>query len=155
MPEADFMEGPAFFMVTFHARGRFHGRSVLFHGDLPCWRLILWKVGAFSWGPSMPEGVFMEGRRIFVVTFHARGRFHGRSALFHGDLPCWRLISRKVGAFSWGPSMPGAVYMEGRCFFVVTFHTRGRFYGRSEVLSDLVFWDGRDPYNLLLGAAKP
>ena len=61
----------------------------------------------------------MEGPAFFMVTFHTRGRFHGR------------------------------------CFFVVTFHTRGRFHGRSEVLSDLIFRDGRYPYDLLLGAAKP
>ena len=48
-----------------------------------------------------------------------------------------------------------ADFMEGRRFFMVTFHARGRFQGRSEVLSDLVFWDGRYPYDLLLGAAKP
>ncbi len=51
--------------------------------------------------------------------------------------------------------MPEAVFKEGPAFFMGTFHTRGRFYGRSEVLSDLVFWDGRYPYDLLLGAAKP
>ncbi len=56
--------------------------------DLPCWRLISWKVGAFSWEPSMPEADFMEGWCFFMVTFHARGRFHGRSCVFHGDLPC-------------------------------------------------------------------
>ena len=61
MLEADFMEGRRFFMGTFHARGRFHGRSVLFRGDLPCQRLFSWKVLPFSWGPSMLEADFMEG----------------------------------------------------------------------------------------------
>ena len=82
------MEGPAFFVGTFHARGRFPGRSVLFRGDLPCQRPFSWKVGAFSGEPFILEADFMEGRRIFKGTFHARGRFHGRSVLFHGDLPC-------------------------------------------------------------------
>ena len=40
--------------------------------DLPCWRLILWKVLRFSWGPSMLEADFMEGRCFFVVTFYQR-----------------------------------------------------------------------------------
>ncbi len=48
-----------------------------------------------------------------------------------------------------------ADFMEGPVFLLGTFHARGRFHGRSEVLSDLVFWDGRYPYDLLLGAAKP
>ena len=30
-----FPEGPAFFRGTFHARGRFPGRSCVFQGDLP------------------------------------------------------------------------------------------------------------------------
>ena len=67
MPEADFMEGRRFFMVTFHAGGCLYGRSVLFRGDLPCQRLILWKVGAFSWGPSMLEADFMEGQKYFLT----------------------------------------------------------------------------------------
>ena len=48
-----------------------------------------------------------------------------------------------------------ADFMEGPAFFMVTFHAGGCFHGRSEVLSDLVFWDSRYPYDLLLGAAKP
>ena len=112
------MEGPAFFMVTFHARGRFHGRSALFHGDLPCQGLFLWKVSAFSWGPSMPEAVFMEGRRFFMVTFHARGYFPGRSVLFRRDLPCQGPFSWKVDGFSWEPSIPEAVFKEGQKYFL-------------------------------------
>jgi hypothetical protein len=96
MPGADFMEGRRFFMVTFHARGRFHGRSCLFHGDLPYQRLISRKVGAFSWGPSMPETVFMEDPAFFKGTFLARGCFHGRSAPFSG-----------------APSMPGIIPLKG------------------------------------------
>ena len=88
MLEVDFQEGRCFFMGTFHARGRFQGRSCVFAGDLPCQRSISRKVGAFSWGPSMLEAIFQEGRCFFKGTFHARGRFHGRSALFHGNIPC-------------------------------------------------------------------
>ena len=33
---AVFLEGPAFFRGTFHARGHFPGRSCVFQGDLPC-----------------------------------------------------------------------------------------------------------------------
>ena len=73
MLEADFMEGRCFFMGTFHARGCFHGRSCVFRGDLPCQRLISWKVDAFSRGPSMLGADFMEGRRFFMGTFHAGG----------------------------------------------------------------------------------
>ena len=43
--------------------------------DLPCQKPFSRKVGAFSWGPSMLEADFMEGRRIFMGTFHARDRF--------------------------------------------------------------------------------
>ena len=60
-------------LLTFHTRGRFPGRSCVFAGDLPCQRLISWKVGAFSGEPSMLEAVFMEGRRFFIGTFHVGG----------------------------------------------------------------------------------
>ena len=96
--------------------------------DLPCWRLISWKVGAFSWGPSIPEADFQEGRRFFMGTFHARSHFHGRSAHFHGDLPCQRPFLRKVDAFSWGPSMLEADFMEGQSLF------KGAFYARGDTL---------------------
>ena len=104
---------------------------MLFHGDLPCQRAFSWKVGAFSWGPSMLEADFQEGRCFFRVTFHARGRFPGRSVLFHGDLPCQRSISRKVLRFCRGPSLPEVDFQEGRCFFMGTFHARSHFPGRS------------------------
>ena len=41
------------------------------------------------------------------------------------------LVSRKVGAFSGGPSMPEACFPEGRRLFRGTFHARGLFPGRS------------------------
>ena len=131
MLEADFMEGRCFFMGTFHTRGRFPGRSCVFAGDLPYQRSISRKVGAFSGGPSMPEAVFKEGPAFLPGTIHARDRFQGRSAHFQGDLPCWRLISWKVGAFSWGPSMPEAVFKEGPAFFMGTFHARGDAHERA------------------------
>ncbi len=138
---AVFMEGRCFFMGTFHTRGRFPGRSFLFIGNLPCWRLISWKVDGFLWGPSMPETDFMEGRRFFVGTFHAGGRFYGRSVLFHGDLPCQRPILRKVLRFCRGPSMLEADFMEGPAFFMGTFHARGCFHGRSVLFQgDLPCW---------------
>ena len=64
--------------------------------DLPYQRPIPRKVLRFSGEPSMLEADFMEGRRIFKGTFHARGRFHGRSAPFSG-----------------APSMPGIIPMNG------------------------------------------
>ena len=75
--------------------------------------------------PSGPGAVFPEGTCHSGGTFHARGCFPGRSVPFRGDLPCQRLFSRKVGAFSGGPSMPGAIFPEGPAFF------RGSFPGRS------------------------
>ncbi len=79
----------------------------------------------------MPEPVFLEGSGVFSGAFHARGRFPVRSCAFQGDLPCQGLFLRKVGAFSGGPSMPGAVFKEGPAFFRGTFHARARFPGRS------------------------
>ena len=81
--------------------------------------------------PSGPGAVFPEGTCHSGGTFHARGCFPGRSVPFRGDLPCQRLFSRKVGAFSGGPSMPGAIFPEGPAFFRGTFHARARFPGRS------------------------
>ena len=88
MAEPIFLEGPAFFRGTFHARGHFPGRSCLFPGDLPCQEPVSWKVLVFSVGPSMPEAIFPEGPAFFRGTFHARGHFPGRSCVFQGDLPC-------------------------------------------------------------------
>ena len=111
---AYFLEGRCHSRGTFHARGCFPGRSVPFQGDLPCQGPFLRKVLRFSGGPSMPEAVFKEGPAFFRGTFHARGCFPGRSVPFRGDLPCQRLFSRKVGAIPGGPSMPEAVFPEGR-----------------------------------------
>ena len=79
----------------------------------------------------MPEAVFPEGRCHSRGTFRARGCFPGRSVPFQGDLSGQRLFSRKVGAFSEGPSMPGTVFKEGRCHSRGTFRARGYFPGRS------------------------
>ena len=83
--------------------------------DLPCQEPVSWKVLRFSVGPSMAEPIFLEGPAFFRGTFHARGRFPGRSCLFPGDLPCQSPFSRKVLRFSGGPSMPGAIFPEGSC----------------------------------------
>ena len=131
MPGAIFPEGPALFRGTFHTSARFPGRSCAFPGDLPRHGPFFRKVLRFSGGPSMPGAIFPEGPALFRGTFHASARFPGRSCVFQGDLPCQRLILWKVGAFSWGPSMPGAVFPEGPAFFRGTFHARGRFPGRS------------------------
>ena len=131
MPEAVFPEGPAFFRGTFHARGRFPGRSCVFPRDLPCQRPFSRKVLRFSGGPSMPGAIFPEGPALFRGTFHARARFPGRSCVFPGALPRWGSFSRKVLRFSGGPSMPEAVFPEGPAFFRGTFHARGHFPGRS------------------------
>ncbi len=111
--------------------GHFSGRSCAFPGDLPCQEPFSRKVLRFSGGPSMLEAIFPEGPALFRGTFHARSHFPGRSCAFPGDLPCQRPFSRKVLRFSGGPSMPEADFMEGRCFFMGTFHARGRFPGRS------------------------
>ena len=116
---------------TVHSSGRFPGRSCVFQGDLPCQRPFFWKVDAFSGGPSMPGAIFLEGFAFFRGTFHARGHFPGRSCVFPGDLPCQGPFSWKVLRFSGGPSMPGAIFLEGRRFFRGTFHARGHFSGRS------------------------
>ncbi|GEM_PF-6089535 len=131
MPGVVFPEGPAFFRGTFHARSHFPGRSCAFPGDLPRHGPFFRKVLRFSGGPSMPGAVFPEGPAFFRGTFHARGRFSGRSCAFPGDLPCQGPFSRKVRRFSGGPSMLEAVFPEGPAFFRGTFHARGRFPGRS------------------------
>ncbi len=113
MPEPVFLEGPAFFRGTFHARGHFPGRSCAFPGDLPCQSPFSWKVLRFSGGPSMPEAIFPEGPAIIRGTFHARDHFPGRSCAFPGDLPCQKPFSRKVLRLSGGPSMPGTIFPEG------------------------------------------
>ena len=91
----------------------------------------------------MLGAVFMEGQGVLKGTFHIRGRFPGRSGCIEGDLPCQKLFSRKVLRFSGGPSMLGAVFMEGHAFFKGTFHAGDRFHGRSrggERVSDLTLW---------------
>ena len=130
-PRAFFPEGPAFFRGTFHAGGRFPGRSFAFPGNLPCQRPFSWKVGAFSGGPSMLGAIFPEGPSLFRGTFHAGGRFPGRSFAFPGNLPCQRPFSWKVPRFSGGPSTLEGVFLEGPAFFRGTFHARGHFPGRS------------------------
>ena len=119
---AIFPEGPALFRGTFHARGRFPGRSCAFPWALPRWGPFSRKVLRFSGGPSMPEAVFPEGPAFFPGTFHARSHFPGRSCDFPGfpcvfplDLPCQKPFTRKVLRFSRGPSMPGAIFPEGPC----------------------------------------
>ncbi len=95
---------------------RLFSRKVLrFSGDLPCWRLFSRKVLRFSGGPSMPGAIFLEGPAFFRGTFHARGHFPGRFWCFQWDLPCQIPFSWKVLPFSGGPSMPGAIFLEGPC----------------------------------------
>ena len=115
MPGAVFKEGPAFFRGTFHASARFPGRSCVFQGDLPCQCPFSRKVLPFSGGPSMLVPVFPEGPAFFRGTFHARGRFSGRSCVFPGDLPCQGPFLRKALRFSGGPSMLVPVFPEGPC----------------------------------------
>ena len=119
------------FVSAIHQNGSFCGWPPAPSPNRPGLGLVSRKVGAFSGGPSMPEACFPEGRCLFRGTFHARGLFPGRSAPFQGDLPCQRPVSRKVGAFSGGPSMPEAYFPEGRRLFRGTFHARGLFPGRS------------------------
>ena len=115
MLEPVFLEGPAFFRGTFHARAHFSGRSCVFPGDLPCQKPFSRKVLRFSGGPSMLGAIFPEGPAFFRGTFHARSHFPGRSCLFPGDLPCQEPFSWKVLPFSGGPSMPEAIFPEGPC----------------------------------------
>ena len=64
--------------------------------DLPRWRPFSRKVLVFSVGPSMLGAIFPEGPALFRGTFHAGGRFPGRSCVFPRDLPCQKPFSRKV-----------------------------------------------------------
>ncbi len=116
---AVFPEGRCHCRGTFHARGRFSGRSVSFLGDLPGLGLIFRKVRAIPGGPSMLGAVFLEGRCHCRGTFHARGRFSGRSVPLQGDLPGLGLFSRKVGAIPGGPSGSEAVFVAGHMAAVV------------------------------------
>ena len=86
MPGAVFPEGPAFFRGTFHARGRFPGRSCLFPGDLPCQCPFFRKVLRFSRGPSMLEAVFPEGSRTGWRTGRRKGLYCGRNGSLFDDL---------------------------------------------------------------------
>ena len=79
----------------------------------------------------MLGAIFPEGPAFFRGTFHARSHFPGRSCAFSGDLPCQGPFSRKVLRFFGGPSMLGAVFLEGPAFFRGTFHARSHFPGRS------------------------
>ena len=79
----------------------------------------------------MLGGIFPEGPALFRGTFHAGGHFPGRSCDFPGDLPRWRPFPRKVLRFSRGPSMLGAIFLEGPALFRGTFHARSHFPGRS------------------------
>ena len=136
MLEAVFLEGPALFRGTFHARSHFPGRSCVFPRDLPCQGRFFRKVLRFSGGPSMPGAVFLEGPAFFPGTFHARGRFPGRSCLFPGDLPCQCPFFRKVLRFSRGPSMLEAVFPEGSRTGWRTGRRKGLYCGRNGSLFD-------------------
>jgi hypothetical protein len=65
-------------MGTFHARGRSQGRSCVFAGDLPCWRLISWKGGT-----------------LFRGTFDARDNTHERARGERANLAGWRRNPKK------------------------------------------------------------
>ena len=111
MPGAVFLEGPAFFPGTFHARGRFPGRSCLFHGDLPCQGSFSWKVLPFPRGPSMPGAVFLEGavvRTVLVILLYDfLLRVQSNLAVF--DLTLLRFFKSKISGPRrvWGIRSPG------------------------------------------------
>ena len=86
---------------------------------------------ALSSPPSTKTPHLVDGLPSQALTVRIWALFPGRSVPFQGDLPCQRPVSRKVGAFSGGPSMPEACFPEGRCLFRGTFHARGLFPGRS------------------------
>ena len=67
----------------------------------------------------------------FVSAIHQNGSFGGWPPAPSTNRPGLGLVSRKVDAFSGGPSMPEACFPEGRCLFRGTFHARGLFPGRS------------------------
>ncbi len=67
----------------------------------------------------------------FVSAIHQNAPFGGWAPVPSPNRPGLGLVSRKVGAFSGGPSMPEACFPEGRRLFRGTFHTRGLFPGRS------------------------
>ena len=122
-----FKEGPNFSPGTFQDFGLFQGRSGLFPGDLPGFQPFSRKVQAFLGGPSRISALFKEGPGFFVWTFQDFGDFQGRSGLFPVDLPRFRPFSRKVRAFSCGPSKVSALFKEGPDFFLGTFQDFGLF----------------------------
>jgi len=67
----------------------------------------------------------------FVSAIHQNAPFGGWAPVPSPNRPGLGLVSRKVGAFSGGPSIPEACFPEGRCLFRGTFHARGLFPGRS------------------------
>ena len=71
------------------------------------------------------------GSHHSALAIHQNSSFCGWAPAPSPNRPGLGLVSRKVGAFSGGPSMPEAYFPEGRCFFRGTFHARGLFPGRS------------------------
>ena len=73
-------------------------------------RPIWWMNCPFLSSPSTKTALFVDGLPPQALTVRVWALFPGRSVPFQGDLPCQRPISRKVGAFLGGPSMPEALF---------------------------------------------
>ena len=78
--------------------------------------------------PSTKTPHLVDGLPPQALTVRVWALFPGRSVPFQGDLPCQRPVSRKVGAFSGGPSMPEACFPEGRCCYLQ--HADGCFFAK-------------------------
>ena len=91
-------------------------------------------VGGFCGGAPCPDGIqFLvpdllgPGQSTSLLSAGGGGMsfFAASAQPISSDLPCQRPFLRKVLRFLGGPSIPEADFMEGRCFFVGTFHARG------------------------------
>ena len=81
--------------------------------------------------PSTKTPHLVDGLPPQALTVRVWALFPGRSVPFQGDLPCQRPISRKVSAFSGGPSMPEACFPEGPGIILGDQPRRDRLFGRS------------------------
>ena len=81
--------------------------------------------------PIHENGTFRGLPRPINSSVPKNHPFSGLARHLPQDLPCQGPFSRKVLRFSGGPSMPGAIFLEGPAFFRGTFHASARFPGRS------------------------
>ena len=81
--------------------------------------------------PSTKTALLVDGLPPQALTVRVWALFPGRTVPFQRDLPCQRPVSRKVGAFSGGPSMPEACFPEGPDIILGDQPRWDRLFGRS------------------------